>query len=269
MTEPEDTDSTETPTPSTLSIPSTAMNLKQRCIISSPPVSYVSEDDDSPSPYCKCIMDGFENPGDDELIFSNFNIPEKTECGNPSLIRMSGGKKLSLCTEGQIPDISNLMTGLTSTTPDPNVSDTYLQSMTNLYNTKLNEDSEILASYIRCKEESYKPIINSFRSNATVITDFVTQNQDSIESILKSGKIESTLDKINEFPLESITPTISQVDEYKNRIIEIQQYVNDIKTKLDSPLLMIAIYIIAIILLINLAFRIWDTLVRLKNHFFP
>ena len=97
--------------------------------------------------------------------------------------------------ENQIPDLSKLTVGVLGTTIDPNVSDTYLQSMTNLYNTKLNKDSEILASYIRCKEESYKPIINQFRDNATVITDFITQNQDSISRILSNGKIDSIINK--------------------------------------------------------------------------
>jgi len=224
------------------------MNLKERCISLSP-VSYVS-DGDSPSSYCECIINGFENPVPDDLIFSDINIPDRVECGDQNL-RSGYGTTLSLCTENQIPDLSKLTVGTLGTTIDPNVSDTYLQSMTNLYNTKLNKDSEILASYIRCKEESYKPIINQFRSNANIITNFVSKNQESIKSILDSGKIEITLDKIDEFPLESITPAINQV--------------NDIKTKLDSPLLMTAIYVIAIILLINLAFRIWDTAVRLTN----
>lgn len=230
------------------------MNLKERCISLSP-ISYVS-DGDSPSSYCQCIMDGFENPDDDDLIFSNINIPDRVECGNKNLrIRSGHDKSLSLCTENQIPDLSKLTVGALGTTIDPNVSDTYLQSMTNLYNTKLNEDSEILASYIRCKEESYKPIINQFRDNANIITNFVSENQESIKSILDSGKIEITLDKIDEFPLESITPAINQV--------------NYIKTKLDSPLLMTAIYIIAIILLINFASRFKDTAVRFFNYVFP
>ena len=66
--------------------------------------------------------------------------------------------------------------------------------MKNVYNSKLNKDSEILASYIRFKE-SYKPIINQFRDNAIVITDFVTQNQDSISRILSNGKIYSIINK--------------------------------------------------------------------------
>ena len=148
-------------------------------------------------------MDGFENPGDDELIFSSVNIPDRVECGNPDL-RSGSGKFLSLCTEDQIPDLSKLTVGALGTTIDPNVSDTYLQSMTNLYNTKLNKDSEILASYIRCKEESYKPIINQFRDNATVITDFVTQNQDSISRILSNGKIDSIINKTGD--ILSATP---------------------------------------------------------------
>tara|TARA_Y100001970_G_scaffold46008_1_gene57864 strand:- start:314 stop:1024 length:711 start_codon:yes stop_codon:yes gene_type:complete len=226
--------------------PEPTMNLKERCISLSP-VSYVS-DGDSPSSYCECIMNGFENPVPDDLIFSNINIPGKTTCGE-------SGDIAEACGDGDIPDLSNIGSisifgdGISL---DNNVSDTYLQSVTELYNTKLNKDSEILASYIRCKEESYKPIINQFRDNATVITNFVTQNQESIKSILDSGKIEITLDKIDEFPLESITPAINQV--------------NDIKTKLDSPLLMTAIYIIAIILLINLGFRIYDTVNRFLNR---
>ena len=48
------------------------MDLKERCTSSSP-VSYEAVEN-SPSPYCQCIMDGFENPGDDELIFSNIDL---------------------------------------------------------------------------------------------------------------------------------------------------------------------------------------------------
>jgi|TARA_Y100000389_G_scaffold70147_1_gene66842 hypothetical protein len=233
------------------------MNLKERCISLSP-VSYESHGD-SPSSYCQCIMDGFENPDDDDLIFSNINIPEKTSCGTPDLQSDFGNTVSGECVASNenIPDLSNIgSVGYTIGIQfDNNVSDTYLQSVTNLYNTKLNKDSEILASYIRCKEENYKPIINQFRDNANIITNFVSENQASIKSILDSGKIEITLDKIDEFPLESITPAINQV--------------NYIKTKLDSPLLMTAIYIIAIILLINFASRFKDTAVRFFNYVFP
>ena len=232
------------------------IDLKQRCISLSP-VSYVS-DRDSPSLYCECIINGFENPVPDDLIFSDINIPGKKTCGKSSDITEA-------CGDGDIPDISNIGSisifgdGISI---DNNVSDTYLQSVTNLYNTKLNKDSEILASYIRCKEESYKPIINQFRDNATVITNFVTQNQESIKSILDSGKIEITLDKIDEFPLESITPTISKFNEINSDITTIKKAVNDPWIKYTT---IISLVIISIILLINLGFMIYDTVTRFKN----
>jgi hypothetical protein len=199
----------------------------------------------------------------DDLIFSDINIPDRVECGNKNL-RGVYDKSLSLCTENQIPDLSKLTVGALGTTIDPNVSDTYLQSVTNLYNTKLNKDSEILASYIRCKEESYKPIINQFRDNATVITSFVSENQDSINRILNSGKIESTLDKIDEFPLESITPIISEVSENItptiSKVTEINDDVSTIKETINDPLIkwpiIIALVIIAFFLIINIGFMI-------------
>tara|TARA_B100002019_G_C21269267_1_gene601217 strand:+ start:2372 stop:3283 length:912 start_codon:yes stop_codon:yes gene_type:complete len=192
-----------------ISEPQPTMDLKERCNSSSP-VSYEAVEDSpshySPSPYCQCIMDGFENPGDDELIFSNFNIPEKITCGDRVLQKSFGNTISDTCGDEDIPDLSNIgSVGYTTGIQlDNNVSDTYLQSMTNLYNTKLNKDSEILSSYIRCKEESYKPIINQFRDNATVITDFITQNQDSISRILSNGKIDSIINKTSD--ILSATP---------------------------------------------------------------
>lgn len=187
-------------------------NLKQRCISLSP-VSYTSNGEDSPSPYCQCIMDGFEIPEEGELIFSNINIPEKVECGTLDPTLVSSGV---VCEDGDIPNLSNMIVGRFPPEIDTNISDTYLKSMTNLYNTKLNEDSEILASYIRCKEESYKPIINQFRDNATVITDFVTQNQDSISRILSNGKIDSiineTSDILSAVPASDVKETIDKIN---------------------------------------------------------
>ncbi|MAD57132.1 MAG: hypothetical protein CMK44_00985 [Porticoccus sp.] len=174
------------------------MNLKERCN-SSFTVSYEAVEDSSshysPSPYCQCIMDGFEKPDNDELIFSNINIPGKTTCGDPVLQKRFGNKISDKCGDDNIPDLSNIGSlGYTiGIKLDNNVSDTYLQSVTDIYNNKLNKDSEILSSYIRCKEESYKPIINQFSDNATVITDFVTQNKDSIKSILSNDKIDSII----------------------------------------------------------------------------
>ena len=201
-------------------------NLKQRCT-SSHTVSYEAVEDSpshySPSPYCQCIMDGFENPDDDELIFSSINIPDRVECGDKKL-QDSFGNKLNTCGDGVIPDLSNvgkvqILSGGTIRI-DNNISDTYLQSMTNLYNSKLNDDSEILASYIRCKEESYKPIINQFRDNATVITSFVSENQDSIKSILSNDKIDSVIDKtdniLSAVPTSEIKIAIDQVKDLKN-----------------------------------------------------
>lgn len=185
-------------------------NLKERCTSSSP-VSYEAVEDSpshySPSPYCQCIMDGFENPDDGELIFSSVNIPKKNSCGTPKLQKKFGNTVSGECvvSSENIPDLSNIgSVGITTGIQlDNNVSDTYLQSMTNVYNSKLNKDSEILASYIRCKEESYKPIINQFRDNATVITDFVTQNQDSISRILSNGKIDSIINKTGDILSET------------------------------------------------------------------
>ena len=199
------------------------MNLKERCISLSP-VSYEAVEDSpshySPSPYCQCIMDGFENPDDDELIFSSVNIPEKNSCGTPKLQRKFGNTVSGECvvSSENIPDLSNIgSVGYTTGIQlDNNVSDTYLQSMTNLYNTKLNDDSEILASYIRCKEESYKPIINQFRDNASIITNFVSENQGSISRILSNDNIDSIIDKtdniLSAVPTSDIKDTIDRIN---------------------------------------------------------
>ena len=62
------------------------VNLKERCIISSSPVSYETNGD-SPSPYCQCIMDGFDKPHD-ELIFFDINLttPTKLNQSSPGII---------------------------------------------------------------------------------------------------------------------------------------------------------------------------------------
>lgn len=213
-------------------------NLKERCIISSSPISY-EEVEDSPSPYCQCIMDGFENPEDDELIFSNINIPEKTSCGTPELQSDFKNKVSGECvvSNENIPDLSNIGSlGYTiGIQLDNNVSDIYLQSMTNLYNNKLNEDSEILASYIRCKEESYKPIITQFRNNATVITSFVDQNKDSISRILSNGKIDSIINKTDDIlsatPASDVKETIDKI----NTVLD-NDNINSVIDKTDNIL---------------------------------
>ena len=212
------------------------MNLKERCN-SSFTVSYEAVEG-SPSPYCQCIMDGFEKPDNDELIFSSINIPGKTTCGDPVLQKSFGNKISDTCGDEDIPDLSNIGSlGYTiGIKLDNNVSDTYLQSMTNLYNAKLNKDSEILSSYIRCKEESYKPIINQFRDNATVITSFVDQNKDSISRILSNDKIDSiineTSDILSATPASDVKAAVDIVSAVPAS--DIKETINKINTVLNN-----------------------------------
>ena len=220
--------------------------LKYRCLTEQGLTLPLSDDNyikqgDSPSPYCQCIMDGFETPGEDELIFSNIDL---TSVESPSELN------------NVYPGIVTLTVGYTSDGDfHPDILNPYLESLTNLYNTKLNEDSEILSSYIRCKEENYKPIITQFRDNATVITDFVSQNKDSIESIL---------DKIDEFPIESITPIISEVSENItptiSKVNEINSDVSTLKETITDPWIkypiIISLVIFALFLIINVFFMI-------------
>ena len=174
-------------------------DLKERCIISSSPVSYETNGD-SPSPYCQCIMDGFDKPHD-ELIFFDIDLTTPTELNTSYPGIISGGVDASWAVTADF---------------NPDQLNPYLQSVTNIYNTKLNEDSEILASYIRCKEESYKPIINQFRDNASIITNFVSENQGSISRILANGKIDDIIDKTDDIlsavPTSDIKDTIHRIN---------------------------------------------------------
>jgi len=196
-------------------------NLLHRCMDSVNPVSY-DMIGDSPSPYCSCIMDGFEVPdadADADLIFSNINIPEKIVCGDlDTQIQFGNTGVTEECVDGNIPDLSNLgKVELLRGGPlrlDNNISDTYLQSTTNLYNNKLNEDTEIVSAYVRCKEEKYRPIINKLSETM----DIITTNKDDIQRILNSNEIENALNSIGELDIHEANNTITQVNTILNAV---------------------------------------------------
>jgi hypothetical protein len=197
-------------------------NLLHRCRTDlGNPVSYDMVGD-SPSPYCSCIMDGFEVPdadADADLIFSNINMPEKIVCGDlDTQIQFGNTGVTEECVDGNIPDLSNLgKVELLRGGPlrlDNNISDTYLQSTTNLYNNKLNEDTEIVSAYVRCKEEKYRPIINKLSETM----DIITTNKDDIQRILNSNEIENALNSIGELDIHEANNTITQVNTILNAV---------------------------------------------------